>query len=479
MLTKSNGMQGKVIVTTLESLMPQEHFLRDLNRLVNFSFIYGKVKHLYSTIGRPSVDPVVLIKMLLIGFLYGIDSERKIEKEVQVNIAFRWFLGIDLDENVPDHSTISQTRRRKLKDTDIFEEMFAEIVKKCIDVGLVDGSLILTDSTHIKASASTHRAEMKTVTVEPRAYIKKLEQLCQEDDLKIRAQGIEAGKKKCGIARNEKPKTKTILVSTTDPDSGIMSRPDKPRGFHYLNHQSTDAKSGIITDVFVTPGNVNDNVPYVGRIKHQKGKLGLPIKEVGADKGYDFVEIHKEMLDLGIRTYITPYTRETKRINDTYPPAAFHYDFEKDCFTCPNGAELTLLCINQSQRLRVYAASRKSCKTCELFKKCIGGQRKTRQLSVPYFDREARLQRENYRTPRYYEVQRLRRIYCEGNFALQKENHNLRNTRKRGNKNVTEHCLFSALALNLKRLVKYLKANPEKTLLYRLFCTFSSQKAVA
>jgi transposase len=167
MLEKNMNIQGKMIVTTLEELMPQEYFLRDLSALVDFSFICEKIEHLYSHVGRPSIDPVVLVKMLLIGFLYGIDSERRIEKEVQVNIAYRWFLGIDLDARVPDHSTISQTRRRKFNSTNIFEEIFAEIVKKCIEAGLVDGSLILTDSTHIKASASMKRKETVTVKVEP------------------------------------------------------------------------------------------------------------------------------------------------------------------------------------------------------------------------------------------------------------------------------------------------------------------------
>ena len=167
MLEKNIGTQGRVIVTTLESLMPKEHFLRDLDRLIDFSFIHERLKHLYSTMGRPAVDPVILIKMLLLGFLYGIDSERKIEREVQVNIAFKWFLRINLDERAPDHSTISQTRRRKFKGSNIFEEIFFEVVKKCVDVGLVDGSLILTDSTHIRANANNNRSEVVTLSEHP------------------------------------------------------------------------------------------------------------------------------------------------------------------------------------------------------------------------------------------------------------------------------------------------------------------------
>ena len=105
-----------------------------------------------SDVGRPSIDPVALVKSLLLGSIYGIDSERRIEKEIQVNLAYRWFLGIDLERVYHTHSTISQTRRRKFNNMNLFEDIFTEVVKKCMEVGLVDGSLILTGSTYIKAS---------------------------------------------------------------------------------------------------------------------------------------------------------------------------------------------------------------------------------------------------------------------------------------------------------------------------------------
>jgi transposase len=473
MLVKDNNFQAKLIVTTLEELMPQEHFLRDLSKTIDFSFIYKKVEHLYPQYGRPSVDPVVLIKMLLLGFLYGIDSERKIEKEVQVNIAFRWFLGINLDERIPDHSTISQTRRRKFKDSNIFEDIFAEVVKKCMEVGLVDGSLILTDSTHIKASASMKRKEIITVAVEPSEYVKKLNALCDEEDLNVRAEAVAQGKQKRGYAASTAPQTKTIEKSTTDPDCGVLSRPGKPGGFHYINHQSVDGKSGIITDVFITPGNVDDCVPFVGRIKHQLDKYGFPIHEVGMDKGYDYIEIHKEMHDLGIKTY-TPLINNDAKINTiVFPPSAFRYNYDDDSFTCPAQSKLVFASVNKSKRVKIYAISQKICQKCPLKAKCMSGNQKRRVLSTSFHQHEANVQRANYGTPRYYEVQRLRRIYCEGNFALQKDNHNLRATKKRGNHNVTEHCLLSALALNIKRLVKYIKGLPVFICIKQLVLRFS------
>jgi len=458
MLNRTGYKQGKLVVTTLEQLMPKEHFLRDLDSHVDFTFVYDKVSHLYSNLGRKSIDPVVLVKMILLGFLYGIDSERKLEQEVQVNISFRWFLGIDLDEQVPDHSTISQTRRRKWKDTNVFEDIFAEVVRKCMGAGLVDGSLILTDSTHVKANASFDSRKAVTVELEPREYIQKLDALCQQADLKIRANAVAEGKKRRGRKVDETPKTRSIEKSTTDPDCGMFKRPGKPNGFHYLNHQSVDGKSGIITDVFVTPGNAEDFESFVDRIKHQQDKYGFRISEVGIDRGYDREEIHKEMYDFGIKTYVPLIDTEKMMNSDVYPAKAFQYDSEKDVYVCPNNCELRYSSVNKCHRKKIYRASRKDCNKCPLRENCIKGATvKARTLEVSFFKEEVDYQRLNYGTHRYFEVQRKRRIYCEGNFALQKDNHNLRRTRKRGNASVTEHCLCSALALNLKRLVKHLK----------------------
>ena len=249
MLKKDTEKQMKLFSGTLEELMPKEHFLRNLDRLVDFDFIYEKVENLYSKTGRPSIDPVVLIKMLLIGYLYGIDSERKLEQEIQVNIAYRWFLGIELDERVPDHSTISQLRRRKFAGTTVFREIFEEIVRKCIDAGLVSGKLLLTDSTHIRANARNDLREVIEVPDTPTEYMKKLDK-----------EAYELGLIKEPVEYDE-TKTKEVTKSQTDPECGLLKRPGKPNGFHYLNHQTCDSDNGIITDVFVTSANVNDATP--------------------------------------------------------------------------------------------------------------------------------------------------------------------------------------------------------------------------
>lgn len=155
MLTERAGVQVKMHCITIGDVVPKDHFLRKLEAAVDFSFIYDEVRDLYcSDNGRPSLDPVVLIKYLLVGYLYGIESERRIEQEIQVNMAYRWFLGIDLDGRVPDPCTISQNRRRRFKGENLFRSLFEHILHLCMEKGLVGGKLILTDSTHVKANAS-------------------------------------------------------------------------------------------------------------------------------------------------------------------------------------------------------------------------------------------------------------------------------------------------------------------------------------
>lgn len=440
MLHRESHKQQKMIFTSVEELMPQEHFLRDLEQLVDFSFIYKKVKNLYSNTGRRSIDPVVIVKMLLIGYLYGINSERKIEQEIKVNIAYRWFLGIDFDEIVPDHSTISQLRRRKFKDSSLFQEIFDEIVIKCIKTGLVTGKLLLTDSTHIKANATNSLRETITIEDKPSKYIQKLDEMAISEGL-IKE-----------TSTRQIAKTKEVVKSVTDPDCGVLNRPGKPKGFHYLSHQTCDGESGIITDVFVTPANVSDNVPHKERITHQIEKFNLKTQEIGADAGYYSGEIHKEMFDRNIKTYI-PIIKNEVENDENISLSDFEYNEEKDCFLCPTNKYLTRKSYRRGKGTLKFSTSPKDCNNCEFKEKCIGNQ--TKKIIEKAFNFKYTIkQNENVATERYFQVMRLRKIWSEGNFSHQKANHNLNNLKKRGNANVTEHCLLSACAFNLKRMVK-------------------------
>lgn len=155
MMTRNYGKQNKFHTLTIENFVPEDYFLRKLDRLVDFSFIYEETNEYYCYHNElPNIAPVILVKYLLVGYLYGIESKRRIEQEVQVNMAYRWLLGLDFDERVPDHSTISQNRRRRFDGENLFRCVFEHILRLCMRKRLIDGKMILTDSTYVKANAS-------------------------------------------------------------------------------------------------------------------------------------------------------------------------------------------------------------------------------------------------------------------------------------------------------------------------------------
>lgn len=448
MMSQTQSKQGKLFLATIDDLISSDHFLRKLDKAVDFSFIYGIVKNLYSQIGRPSIDPVVLVKMLLVGYLYGIDSERKLEQEIRYNIAYRWFLGLDLEDAVPDHSTISQNRRRRFHGNEIFRQIFEAIVGKCKDAGLVKGENIVMDSTHIKANADNHSSEWVQVT-----------QSIDQYWLSLMDRYPERGE------HDEENEYRTMIKSKNphDPESGYMNRSGKPKGFHYLAHQCSDADTGIILDVEVTAGDLQDCECCVERFAYLKSRH-MPVKRAAMDKGYDTIPIHSGLSKLGIESYIARCDRgNATHANDGMISADhFIYDPKADRYTCPAGNYLPFRwnIKRGGIPMKSYTADLKDCRNCKkqerCYKKKIGSKCINRHMGQ--MEREAGLSRiGNFR---YRTLMRKRQIICEGNFALQKRCHNLRFTRKRGKENVLEQSLLSAAALNLKRLVWYGKTGP-------------------
>lgn len=167
---------------SMERLVPQDHLLRKINKYIDFSFINDAVKDLYcEDNGRPAIEPVILFKMLFLKHLYGIRSERQLVRDIEVNIAYRWFLGFSLTDKIPDDSTISQNRRRRFKGTNVFQEIFDNIVFQAMANNLISGKILYTDSTHLKANANKKKLVLKKVEKQVKPYVKDLEKAVNED----------------------------------------------------------------------------------------------------------------------------------------------------------------------------------------------------------------------------------------------------------------------------------------------------------
>ena len=286
----------------IDELVPKDHLLRKIDQTVDFRFIHELVKSLYSPDnGRPALDPTLMFKLLFLGYLFGIRSERQLMRDVQVNVAYRWFLGLSLTDTIPDASTLSQNRRRRFNESTVYQDIFDEIVFQAIQKKLVSGRVIYTDSTHLKANANKNKWIKREAEASSRDYLETLEHAIEEDR-------IAHGKKSLAPSSKE-PETKTIKESTTDKDSGYMVRDGKPKGFFYLDHRSVDGKANIITDVHVTPGNVHDSIPYLQRLDRQQKRFGFDVEAVGLDAGYFTAPICKGLNDrdiFGVISYRRP-----------------------------------------------------------------------------------------------------------------------------------------------------------------------------
>lgn len=446
MLKSNKERQAELEFVTLESLVPEDHLLRKIDKYIDFSFILELVKPYYSEDnGRPSLDPLILFKMIFIGYLYGIRSERQLEKEIQVNVAYRWFLGLGLTEKVPHHSTISWNRCNRFKDTTVFQDIFDHIVLQAIDHRMVGGRVLFTDSTHLKANANKRKHTKEMVSPAAREYIEELNLAVQKDRM-------DHGKKPLKEAKvvNEE---KEIKVSTTDPESGYMYRDGKPEGFFYLDHRTTDFKYNIITDVHVTPGNVHDSIPYIQRLDRQKERFGFQIEAIALDSGYLTAAICKSVVDREIFGVIGH--RRFQPTKGLFPKWKFIYNQESNTYTCPNG-ELVKYRTTTRHGYREYVSNPEVCRACPLLKQCTRSANHRKVVTRHVWEEAKEQVRLNRLTKSGKILYKKRRETIERSFADGKELHGLRYCRLRGLQKVQEQALMTATSQNIKKIANHL-----------------------
>jgi hypothetical protein len=322
---------------------------------------------------------------------------------------------IDFEDTVPNHTTISWNRRTRFKDTNIFQDIFDEIVLMPIDHKMVRGRALMTDSTHLKANANKRKFTKEVVEPETRAYVDDLDQAIREDR-------THHGKKPLK-ARKEVKEEKEIKVSTTDADSGYMYREEKPEGFFYLDHRTTDLKLNIITDVHVTPGNVHDSMPYVSRLDRQMERSNFKVEEVALDAGYLTNPICKALHERKIFGVIAH--RRFKPVHGLFPKWKFKYDVESDTYECPNGQKITY---NTTDRegYRHYKSNAKACAECPLLEQCTRGKNNQKMITRHVWEEHKEKARENRLSRSGKMLYKKRKETIERSFADAKELHGFR-----------------------------------------------------
>ena len=321
MITINKNIQSEILMTTMEEIVPQDSLFRKIDKYIDFTFIYDKVKDLYcENNGRPSIDPVVLFKIVFIQALDGIKSMRKTCEKLKVDAEYRWFIGIPFGEDTPHFSTFSKNYERRFKDSNIFEDIFIEIVNQAIKYHLIDGTTFYTDSTHKKANANKNKYEDEIVTT-----VKERRKWLEEE---INEERVKQGKKP--FEYKDETEEKHIKVSKTDKESGYYHRDNKEKGFMYLDHRTVDDKCNIIVDCYVTKGNVHDSGPFIERCEYIKKLFGFDIRKYGVDSGYLTLDIKKYFIEnniFGVFGYRRTGTQESRKEKSKY-----NYNKELDIY---------------------------------------------------------------------------------------------------------------------------------------------------
>lgn len=431
----------------LDRLVPDDHILRYIDKWIDFAFIYEKVEHLYCLDnGRPSLDPVQMFKMLFIGYLFGIRSERQMIREIEVNLAYRWFIGFNLQDKVPDASTFSQNRRRRFKDSTIYQEIFDEIVLQAQRKHMVKGKTLYTDSTHLKANANKQKFSKKKVLRSTREYLAALDIAIDEDR---QEHGKRPVKKKSDPAPEG---AHEIKVSNTDPDSGYMVRDGKPKGFFYLDHRTVDGLCGIITDTYITPGNVHDSIPYLERLDRQRSRFGFDVAAVGLDAGYWTAPVCKGLVDreiFGVIGYRRPNHGE-----GLFPKRAFVYESDKDVYRCPEGTVLRYSTTNRSG-YREYKSTPQECAQCPMLSSCTRSKNHTKVVTRHVWEEAKERLTENRLSVEGKQIYARRKETVERSFADAKQLFGHRYARMRGLVRVQEQACLAAAVQNMKKIAMW------------------------
>jgi transposase len=439
--------QHRLEMVTLEELVPADHLLRLIDRHIPFDFIRDATAHLYcADNGRPAVDPVQLFKMLFIGYLFGIRSERQLVREIQVNVAYRWFLGLGLTDRVIDASTFSQNRRRRFSGSDIEQTIFDRIVEAAIEHGLIGGRVFYSDSTHLKASANKNRHDVHRVEQTPAAYLAELESA-------IEADRADHGKPPLPDRSDDEPPTKDIKVSRTDPDAGYMVRDGKPTGFFYLDHRTVDSQHALITDIHVTPASVHDSVPYLDRLDRMRQRFGFDVGAVGLDAGYFTPAICKGLNERDIYGVIG-YRRPNHRAGYFYK-RDYVYDRQQDAYVCPNGQILAYRTTNR-QGYREYASSPTQCAHCPMKGRCTQSANGVKVVIRHVWEEHKEAVDAHRLTETGKRLYKRRKETVERSFADAKELHGHRYARFRGLAKVRAQALLAGACQNMKKMARLL-----------------------
>jgi transposase len=431
----------------LDEVVPADHRVREIAGVLDLSWVHAEVGPYYSPLGRPSIDPVLMIRMLIVGYVFAIRSERLLCREVQVNLAYRWFCGLNIEDKVPDHSAFSRARTERFRDSEIFRRVFERVVEACIAAGLVGGEGFAVDASLIIADANKQRSipgsEWKK-TADPETASRAVrEYLASLDDAAF------------GAASEVTPK----FVSPSDPAAQWTGAMRGPAFFAYANNYLIDVKFGVIMDVKATRAIRQAEVGAAKTmIERTEERFDIRPAYLAADTAYGSADTLNWIVnEKNIAPHI-PVIDKSKRQDGTFSREDFRFDKERNIYICPAGKVLTTTGhIGPDHAIR-YQASLPDCRGCALKPKCCPNMPSRR--IVRDVNEDARDIARALAKTEAFERSRRDRKRVEMLFAHLKRILRLGRLRLRGPCGAEDEFTLAAIAQNLRRLAKLVAPPP-------------------
>lgn len=434
----------------LDDHVPADHMLRAIDRFVDLDGLRRHLASFYSTLGRPSIDPELMIRMLIVGYCFGIRSERRLCEEVHLNLAYRWFCRLGLDGEVPDHSTFSKNRHGRFRASDAFRHVFESVVSRCIEEGLVDGEAFAVDASLIAADANKQRSVSSAEPTDWRSLAGGRRAVREYIDTLDQAAW--------GAASAAVPK----FISPSDPAAQWTGAHKGHAFFAYADNYLIDLKAAVIVDVEATRAIRQAEVGAAKTmIERTANRFGLKPDRLAADSAYGSApSLHWLVEDSGIAPHI-PVFDKSRRDDGTLSRSDFQFDEAENVYTCPAGKRLTTrgTVVNDDQVL--YRASKFDCTPCALKVRCCPKE-PVRKIPRSIYERSRDVARALVGTE-LYERSRRERKKIEMLFAHLKRIIGLRRLRLRGPTGAKDEFLLAATAQNLRRLAKLIvPTKPER-----------------
>ena len=429
----------------LEDMVPGDHLLRRIDAALDLSWLRGEMKPHYSHLGCPSVCPELMIRMLLIGYCYSIRSQRRLCQEVKVNLAYRWFCGLGLEDKVPDHSTFSVNRHGRFRESDLLRKVFEEVVCSCMAAGLVGGEGFAVDASVIEANASRfQRIEGAEVDWTPE----------QRGSRPVQEYLVALESESPPINPKQKPKA----MSPADPAAAWTTRGRHKVMFGYSLNYLIDMENAVILDVEATPTRISKEVDATETmIERTEERFDLKPDHVAADVAYGTGEMLGWLVERGIDPHI-PVWDKSQRDDGTFSRADFDYDRERDLYVCPGGKLLKTRGTVHNGRTLYYRASKLDCEACPLKPRCCP-KSPERRVSRDLNEHARDYTRALMETEAYW-VSSAERKKIETLFGEAKHILSLVRLRLRGLTGARDEFLLTATVQNLKRLAKHITRPP-------------------